>query len=240
MKTIALTTIRGREITQPTAVSKTMVRQVLLSCGIAASVLYAVTDVWGGLRYDGYDFTSRAISELAAIGAPTRAFVMPLFLGYGVLVLLFATGLYREAGGTNRAPRTSGTLLMAYALIGFTGFTFFPMQQRGIGNVSTDLAHIVVTLALVLLLLFAMGFGAFALRERFCVYSLATIVIVIVFGALSTPYPDRMAAGLPTPWFGIIERIDVYAAMVWMAVLSSTLMRRSPIDSARSGVAAWR
>lgn len=71
----------------------------------------------------------------------------------------------------------AGVLLMAYGAIGFvttalTG-TYFQMEQRGAGSLATDAPHIVITGALVLLLL-AMGFGAFALGRRFRVYSFAT------------------------------------------------------------------
>ena len=55
-------------------------RQVLLLSGILSSLLYITTDVLGGLRYPGYSFTSQAISELMATGAPSEAFVDPLFL----------------------------------------------------------------------------------------------------------------------------------------------------------------
>ena len=33
-----------------------MVRKILLGCGVVSSVLYAVTDVLGTLRYEGYSY----------------------------------------------------------------------------------------------------------------------------------------------------------------------------------------
>jgi hypothetical protein len=50
-----------------------------------------------------------------------------------------------------------------------------------------------------------------------------------VFGALSAPYGARLAAGEPTPGFGIIERITIYASLLWVAVLAVALLRRSPL-----------
>jgi hypothetical protein len=58
----------------------------------------AATDVLGGMRYEGYSFTSQAISELMATGAPSEAFVDPLFITYGVLALAFSVGVRRERG----------------------------------------------------------------------------------------------------------------------------------------------
>jgi CubicO group peptidase (beta-lactamase class C family) len=207
-------------------------RQILLACGILSSLLYAVTDVLGGMRYDGYSFFSQAVSELMAIGAPSKPLVDPLFLAYGVLLLAFGVGVFREAAGRSRALTTTGMLLIAYGAAGFTGPTVYPMHQRGTGALSGDLPHIVLTGVLVSLLLFAIGFGAVALGRRFRTYSVVTLLTVIAFGALTAPFATRIAAGQSTPWFGIIERVNIYASLAWLAVLAVALLRRPAFPSA--------
>jgi hypothetical protein len=57
-----------------------MARKALLVSGILSSLLYVAIDVLGGMRYEGYSFTSQAISELMATGAPSEAFVDALFI----------------------------------------------------------------------------------------------------------------------------------------------------------------
>jgi hypothetical protein len=58
---------------------------------------------------------------------------------------------------------------------------------------------------------------------RFRIYSLATIATVIVFGAwagiLARPMPG------PTPWLGLAERVNIYATMLWVAVLAVSYLR---------------
>ena len=223
MTTLGLTMASRRRIAQP--VRSSVVRQILLGCGILSSLLYAATDVLGGLRYEGYSFTSQAISELMAVGAPSESFVDPLFILYGLLAVTFGIGVFQEGAGRSRL-RIAGALLIAYAIIGFTGPLFFEMNQRGAGGTGSDLSHIVLTAALVLLLLLAVGFGANALGKRFRAYSLATLLIVIVFGAVSALFGARLAAGQPTPGFGIIERVHVYAFLLWVAVFALALLRR--------------
>lgn len=49
-----------------------MVRKALLVCGILSSLLYVAIDIYGALQFEGYSYASQAISELTAIGAPTR------------------------------------------------------------------------------------------------------------------------------------------------------------------------
>ncbi len=205
-----------------------MKTRILLVCGVLSSLLYVATDVLGGMRYEGYSFTSQAISELMAKGAPSETFVDPLFMIYGVLVVAFGFGLLRIGEGRNRDLRIAGALLIGYAVAGFAGPSFFEMSQRGAGGLSSDLPHIVLTGVLVLLLLVAIGFGAFARGRRFRTYSFATLLTLIVFGALTGTYADELAAGQPTPGMGIVERINVYAALTWVLVLGIALWRRPP------------
>lgn len=208
-------------------------RLALLVCGILSSLLYVATDLLGGRQYEGYSFTSQAVSELMARGAPSESIVDPLCIAYGVLALAFGVGVFREGAGRSRAMRIAGTMLIGYAAIGFAGPTLFEMQQRGAGSLGSDAPHIILTGVLGMLLLLAIGFGAFALDKRFRIYSLGTLLAVIVFGALTVPYAAQLAAGQPTPGFGIIERIDIYTSMLWVAVFSIALLRRALLRGAR-------
>lgn len=199
MTTIRITQNRSRSLTEP-GWSAGRVRRVLLACGILSSLLYAATDIIGGLEYPGYSFTAQAISELGAIGAPSEAIVAPMLAVYNVLVLAFGIAVMRTAAG-NRALRVTGSMLIAYALIGYittAGIpdpSYFKMQQRGAGGLATDAPHIILTSVLVLLLLVAMGYSAFALGMRFRIYSLGTILSVILFGALTGRFAPQVAAG---------------------------------------------
>jgi hypothetical membrane protein len=235
MTTIGMMTQdRNRPLSLPVR-SRSIVRRALLVCGILSSLLYVATDVLGGMRYEGYSFTSQAISELMARGAPSEPLVDPLFIVYGVLALAFGVGVFREAASRSRALRIAGALLIGYSAIGFAGPTLFEMTQRGASSLASDVPHIVLTGVLVLLLLLAIGFGAFALGKRFRVYSFATLLIVIVFGAVTAPYAALLAIGQPTPGFGILERINIYSSLVWVAVLAIALLRH-PWSAAQRSV----
>ena len=225
MTTIETPRAQGPTLTRP-ARSGERVRWVLLACGIVSSLVYGATDVLGGLLFDGYSFTSQAISELMAVGAPSERFVDPLFMTSGVFALAFGVGVVREAADRSRALRVTGALLIAYAISGFTGPTLFEMHPRGAGSASDDMPHIVLTGVLVTLTLLTIGFGAFALGKRFRTYSYATLLTMITLGVVSGRYGGQLAAGEPTPGFGIIERILIYSSMLWFGVLAVALLRR--------------
>ncbi len=203
-------------------------------------------DVVGGLSYPGYSFASQAISELGAVGAPSRNIVTWIAVLYNVLVLGFAIGVVRAAA-SNRALRHAGTALLIYATLGVITSalfsTFLSMQRRGTGDVHTDLPHLVLTGVLVLCLLLAIGLGALGLGNRFRAYSVATFITAIAFGAASGGYGARLAAGKPTRGLGILERIDVYSSLLWIAILAVALLRRQsraglPIDGHESTTSA--
>lgn len=234
-----MTTIGIRPDVRAMPARETIIRRALLACGILSSLLYLATDILGGLRYEGYSFVNQAISELGAIGAPSKPLVDPLFLIYALLVLMFGIGLFREAWARNRSLRITAWMLISLggldlAIGVFADPALFAMRQRGTGSIATDAPHIIVTGVQVLLLLVAIGFGAFALGNRFRSYSIATMVTAILFGLATSQYAPRLAAGLSTPGLGILERINVYAFMLWVAVLGIALLKRPRLTLRRT------
>jgi hypothetical protein len=206
-----------------------MLRKILLGCGIVSSVLYVVTDVLGTLRYPGYSYADQTFSELTAQGAPTRPLMVALNgIPYGVLVAAFAGGVWASAG-PKRAARITGAMLLGYAAFGVAGGLVFPMRPRealaaGEGTLRNTM-HIPATAVMSLFIVLAMGFGATLLEKRFRYYSYGTIAILLVFGVLASLQAGQMAANEPTPWMGIEERINIYATMLWVAVLAIGLLR---------------
>ena len=199
-------------------------RKVLLASGALSSLLYVGTDVLAALLYPDYhSFTSQAVSELMANGAPTERLVDPPFLLYSLLVIAFAVGLWKSAEN-NRALRAAAGLLFANGVLGLTGPTLFEMNLRGaqVGVAREDVLHIAVTSVLGLVILFAMGFGAFARGRRFRVYSFVSIAITSVFAVLASFDSRHIAVGEPTPWLGLTERIGIGAYLLWQGVLSAS------------------
>ena len=215
-----------------------MSQRRLLLCGIASSALYALVNLVAPAMYPGYDVASRAVSELSAIGAPTRPLMVATGLPYNLLVLAFAWGVWRSAE-EDRPLRAVGALLAAFALLGFAA-PFTAMQQRGEAFALTDALHIACTALTVLLMLLAIGFGAAAMGPRFRTYSIATLLVHLVFGAWAAADGPRLARGLPTPWIGITERINIGVFLLWVALLAVALMRKAPATRRATGASgSW-
>ena len=93
-----------------------MLRKGLLICGILSSLLCVGTDIYAGMQLKGYDFISQAVSELFAIGAPTRHLVIPLFTLFDVLLVAFACGIWLSAD-RNRVLRVMSLMVIGIAII---------------------------------------------------------------------------------------------------------------------------
>jgi hypothetical protein len=95
--------------------------------------------------------------------------------------------------------------------------------------------HIVFAMATVPLMLLAIGFGAAAFGKRFRLYSIATIALLVVFGALTGMESPRIAANLPTPWGGAWERINIGVFLLWVLALAIALLR-APVEKPQDGL----
>ena len=77
------------------------------------------------------------------------------------------------------------------------------------------------------LLLVIVGFGAAAFGWRFRLYSAATVLVTLAFGAWSGTYGADVANNIETPWVGVVERISVFAYQLWIAVFAIALIGRA-------------
>jgi hypothetical protein len=98
-------------------------------------------------------------------------------------------------------------------------------DRIGTTSAVTDVMHVVLGVVDSLLFLSILAVGAAALGQRFRIYSIVTLATVGVFGVLTFSYVPRIAAGQPTPWLGVVERIELGAFLLWVAVLAVVLLR---------------
>lgn len=186
-------------------------RTLLLTCGILAPILFIGTDVIAGILYQGYTFIDQSISELSAVGAPTRSLVVPLNILYNVLLIAFVLGVWVSAD-QNRLLRVTAIMILANVIVTLI-WVFFPMQ---LGETANNLNVILGAVSMIFFLL-AIGFGAAAYRNwfRYCsVGILVTFLVLTIFGVMAN-----------THHIGAQERIMTYSNVLWLMVLSIVLLR---------------
>ena len=226
------------------------VHKSLLICGILSSVLWVAGDIAASLSYAGYSYVDYSVSELSAIGAPTRSWLAALGLVTVLLELAFAVGVWlsrvREARpahcggavvcacGHERSdwPDQPGDTLCGHA---HAGGDRHLRGRDGHGHAAPGLC--------------GDDGGADPLHDRLCGrgirpgwrwYSIATIVAALAFGAWAGTYAPAVGANLPTPGLGLIERVNVYSFYLWEALLAVMLLRAqaAAVQDASGGAGA--
>ena len=199
------------------------VTRVLLICGVVGTIVYIAMDIAAAtLFYPGYDYTAQQVSELSAIGAPSRPFWLAMSWLNAVLTTAFGIGVWLVANG-RPSLRIAAALIVLFAVSGLAWVHFAPMHMRGTEFTATDTAHIGFTIGTVVTMLAFIAAGAIALGRRFRIYSALTVVAMLAAGAVVGTQVSAIAAGEPTPWMGLVERSSVYSPMVWMAVFAVAL-----------------
>ena len=204
---------------------KVLLTKLFLVCGMLSSILYVAMNIFVPMQWEGYSTVSQTISELSAIDAPTRSLWVPLGIVYALLTTAFGWGV-RISTIKNRPLRIAGALLFINGVI---SLFWPPMHQREVlaagGGTMTDTMHIVFSFVTVLLFMLTIGFGAAAFGKVFRLYSIATLVILVVFGILTGMQAPEMEANRPTPLMGVWERINIGVYMLWVIVLAIILLR---------------
>jgi hypothetical protein len=219
----------GTIISHPAGFSQDIsLKNILLIGGIFSSLLYVAMNIFVAMQYPGYNSAAYTVSELSAIGAPTRSLWTGWAVVYTLLVAAFGWGIFKSAG-ENRAVKIMGALILIYGALGI-GWHFAPMHQREVlaagGGTVSDTMHLVLAFVTVLLMLMAIGFGAAAFGETFRFYSIISLVMLLIFGILTGLEAPNVESNQPTPLIGIWERINIGIFLIWVVVLAVLLLRR--------------
>jgi Protein of unknown function (DUF998) len=213
------------EIVASPVTRHSMLKKVLLACGIVSSLFYACQDVLAGMQWQEYSWISQEFSRLSAIGAPSRPVILALNPIYSLLVVAFGLGVWWSAG-RRRGLRVVGSALVLYALVSIVWPQFFPEDLTAPVSAFTNTIHIIIAGVTVFAWMLILGFGATVFGKRFRLCSIGTLVAVLLFGGVLTgQQAAAMIAGQPAPWLGLMERINLYSFMLWVVVLAIGLLR---------------
>jgi hypothetical protein len=196
--------------------------KVFLRCGVASSVVYSATEIAASMRWAGYVWSARMVSDLFAVSSPTRSFVLVPMLIYNVLACALGVGVWLSR--KNRAQAITAILLVVYTIAGLVGLLIFPLDYNTSGSGAA--MHMVATVTLIVLMFAFIVTAAIGGGRAFRIYSIVTVLLIIGGAVLAGMQVPRIEAGLPTPGLGIYERLNIYAMLLWVAVLSLSLWPR--------------
>lgn len=189
--------------------------------------LYIVLDVVAQLLPPHYSAISQAESDL---GVGPYGWVMDLnFVVRGILSLAFVYALYRAWPSVAKRPNVGLALVAAWGIGAFV-LALSPADVSGpatlhgtIHNITAALAFLFVALG-ALLISFSMGSAPpWAIVRKYAApLAVGTFVALLVL---------TVGTGLPRierNYFGLLERVFLGLALLWMLVVSILLLRWKP------------
>ena len=207
----------------------TRLTDVLLASGILSSIWYVVINAAVPSLWPEYSIVDQTVSELSAFGAPTRAVWIVAALPYTILFGLFGWGVLRT-GTADRRRRTAGWLILACAVL---NLWWPPMHAREVlaagGGTMSDTLHLVWAGAITTMFIMIMVATAASLGSGLRLYTAFTVVVLAVFGGMTTWLSPNVALDLPTPWIGVWERLNIGAFLLWVVVVAVALLNRGDI-----------
>jgi hypothetical protein len=201
-------------------------RELLFICGIIAPFFFFGIDMLAGSLWTGYNFVSQSLSDLSAVGAPTRPLVMVLQLVFDMLMIAFGIGVWKK-GGHNRALRVSGAAIIGNAAISSIVRAFVPWYLGKPASEPANTLNTVIMFFGMVAFLLAMISGGAAFHDWFRAYSFGTLLAYLGLCLLSLIVLSAIPAMQGTPTIGIQERTMVYGFLVWIALLALTFLRKT-------------
>lgn len=205
-----------------TSSSETFLRALLL-CGILSAILRVATDIIAGKLWAEYNFASRSISDLTAVGSPTRSFVLPFEIISLVLSVLFAIGTWTLAKD-NSLLRITAAMIFGSGVFSLIG-TLFPVQLSQSLTTSANKTNTIIIGMSVLLLVLAMGFGTAAYKDWFRIFSIKLFFAFLVEDIWATRGIKFSPGGERGPLVGVQERTMLWGYLLWVAIPALKLLR---------------
>ena len=186
--------------------NKTLVNWIGL-LGVVSFVSYAVAVIFTPLAYPGYDWMSRAVSDLSATNAPSLARWHQLSSLYGVagiVCIMMVCVVIRDKW--NKTLRIGIYLFAVMFWVSIVGYSWFPLSESGgTGTTFQDIMHIVVTAIIVPLSIASfvlIMIGGYRKKRFISLAVFATIALGLMFvGAIGTGIA-------PSEYFGVFQRFS--------------------------------
>lgn len=204
-----------------------MKKQFINYCGllgVIAFLSYAAAVIFSPLAYPGYNWMSQAVSDLSASNAPSLKLWNQLSSLYNVCTLVCAMMVCLGIQGKgNKLLRSGIYLFTIMEWVSAVGFGMFPLSESGYAGTFQDQMHMLSTIIVVLLSIISLALIIISgIKDSYCrTYSIfAAIALVMMIGG---------AVGInvvPKEYFGVAERLSVFAVTGFNAVLGIELYRR--------------
>jgi hypothetical protein len=201
--------------------------------GMIGVIVYLVYAILGKALWPEYNPITTDISSLTAIGAPNREMLSVLIYIYGVLMILFITGLLIKSFRKYQWGLKVGYITMIIMqFISLFGFSLFPLSGEEIDLKFQDIMHIIITVVVILATIiigYILAFGYLKQEKKQGLGKFILVMaIIITIAGIANPVCMIMEFNI----LGLTERIVVYSLHLMIFVISAyyTFAKQEKID----------
>lgn len=198
--------------------NKKLINWLCLS-GVLSIVFYLLHDIIGAINYPGYNWLSQAVSDLTATDAPSLVIASGLSTIYKILNCLCCALLCILIQNNKEKKLRYGIYLFSIMnFISGIGYALFPLSSSGFDGSIQSIIHIYIITTLVVLLsissLVLIAFGSLKGKEKNKFLGISAIISLILM------FIGAIGSGIvPKEYFGVIERLSTYSAVVFTGIL---------------------
>ena len=200
---------------------------LLLLTGLLAVIFYALHIIIGSLYYPGYNHLTQAISDLTGKGAPSQAIATLYSTLYGIFIIVFAFSVFLVFKNDSKLKKIASIIFFFAMIVSFVGYGLFPLNAELPSSSFSNIMHIIVTILVVILtiIMFILFGISFISDKKMILFGYFTFLCLFLM------FMGSLLMGIgPSGFFGVYERMNIYAIQLWFFVLAITLfIQKKPI-----------
>lgn len=201
--------------------------------GIVAAVVNTLLIIILDIITPVYNNIRQYVSEFGIIPGITSVVVSVWWICFGLLLVLFAIGLNRSIAKSGRAYWLGPLLIALYGLLDSVGSSIFPMDPAGASETFSGIMHtllsflgitaIIVSPLPLILRIKNDPHWKILLPFAWFVQAFFGVIYLVCLGAFS--------GVLLADYIGLLQRIFIYGADIWVAVLSYYTVKMNKIQA---------
>ncbi len=212
-----------------------MDKKLLYFGGIFAPIVFLLNDIIGSIITPGFSPIIDAVSELTQAGSENAYLLSSLFLIAAIMLIVFGIGIVTHYKyGYSKLLFFGGIFITILGIFSALSGTVFPMDPFNGDATFAGNMHIILTglnIILIVLAIPMIGIGFYREKQwkSFRLYSIITVLIMVIFGASTSVLMMNNIELL-----GLFERITIYSYQLWIFVLAILFIKQRSISKSKA------
>lgn len=204
------------------SIQRGVTKKIILKLGMVSVLLYFIHVFLGQYLWKEYNWITTDISSLTARGAPNAELLSMFSIFSGICAIIFFIGMIMKSREEkySKITQLGYVFFLILMIISNIGYSLFPLEGNKAEMTFSNLMHIFVTVAIVILVLTSMFLLSYGYLKKDKMKKIGYITlgfaILIALSGLLNPIV------LSNNWniLGVTERINIFSLEIYIFILS--------------------